>query len=189
MVLNKIDSKEYKGLFIEKFTNFAEKSPVVISFATDDIGVTVVHENSGKKYFYPWDYITPVKMFIHEIKKDLISNHYPRISREVEVERELTPEEQATYIAKGVSLDDVPTTIIEKVTELYRIDKIIVMKDEFVIVNEKTLQQYCYHMKNSAFSYLRNYRTGKFGDIEEAGRVFFQNCTLVKELNKLAESE
>lgn len=187
MILKKIDSKEYKSLFIEKFTNFAEKSPVIISFATDDIGVTVVHENSGRKYFYPWDYVTPVKMFIHEIKKDLISNHYPRISRTVEVERSLTPEEQASYIASGMSLDDVPSKVTEEVEELYRIDKIIVMKDEFVIVNEKTLQQFCYHMKGSAFSYLRNYRTGKFGDIEEAGRVFFENCTLVKELNKLAE--
>ena len=187
MILKKIDSKEYKSLFIEKFTSFAEKSPVIISFATDDIGVTVVHENSGKKYFYPWDYVVPIKMFIHEIKKDLISNHYPRISREVLVERALTPEEQASYIAEGVSIEEVPTTVTEKVTELYRIDKIIVMKDEFVIVNEKTLQQYCYHMKSSAFAYLRSYRTGKFSDIEEAGRVFFDNCTLVKELNNLAE--
>lgn len=187
MILKKIDSKEYKSLFVEKFTNFAEKSPVIISFATDDIGVTVVHENSGRKYFYPWDYVTPVKMFIHEIKKDLISNHYPRISREVEVERSLTPEEQASYIANGVALDDVPSTIKEKVSELYRIDKIIVMKDDFVIVNEKTFQQFCYHMNTSAFSYLRSYRTGKFDDIEEAGRVFFNNSTLVKELNNLAE--
>ena len=54
MILQKVDSEEYKESFVNKFTNFADKAPIVISFATDDLGVSVIHENSGKKYFYPW---------------------------------------------------------------------------------------------------------------------------------------
>ena len=53
MIYHKIDADSYKESFSKKFTNFAEKAPIVISFAMDDIGVTVAHENSGKKYFYP----------------------------------------------------------------------------------------------------------------------------------------
>lgn len=187
MILQKVDSEEYKESFINKFTNFADKAPIVISFATDDLGVSVIHENSGKKYFYPWDFVVPIKSFIHDIKRDLSYNHYPRISREVLVSRYLTSEEQADLISKGTAVDDVPSTIEEKITEVYRIDKILVMKDEFIIVNEKTLEQYCYKMNGSAFSYLRSYRSGEFDSIKDAGDVFFKKCVLVNKLNKLAE--
>lgn len=187
MLSKKIDSVVYKETFIKKFTNFAEKAPIVISYATDDIGVTVVHENSGKKYFYPWDYALPIKTFIHDIKRDLIANHYPRLIRTVIVERPLTVEEQADSIANGTKLEDVSNTITETVTEHYRIDKVLILKDEVVLVNEETLQQFTYKMKTSAFSYLRNYRTGKFSDIEEASRVFFKDSTLLNELNRAVD--
>lgn len=187
MLSKKINSVTYKEEFIKKFTNFAEKAPVVISYATDDIGVTVVHENSGKKYFYPWDYVLPVKTFIHDIKRDLMINHYPRLVRKVTVNRPLTVEEQAAYIAEGTKFVDIPNTVEKTVVEHYRIDKILVMKDEFVIVNEDTLQQFTYKMKSSAFSYLRNYRSGKYGDIEEASRIFFKDAVLVDELNRAIE--
>ena len=32
MILQKVDSEEYKESFINKFTNFADKAPIVISF-------------------------------------------------------------------------------------------------------------------------------------------------------------
>ncbi len=187
MILQKVDSEEYKESFINKFTNFADKAPIVISFATDDLGVSVIHENSGKKYFYPWDFVVPIKSFIHDIKRDLSYNHYPRISRIVSKERILTPEEQADMIAHGKSVDEIPQTIIEDVEEVYRIDKILVMKDEFIIVNEATSEQYCYKMNGSAFSYLRSYRSGEYKTPKDAGDVFFKKCVLVNKLNKLAE--
>ena len=89
--------------------------------------------------------------------------------------------------AKGTDLDNLPTTIVEDVHEVYRIDKILVMKDEFIIVNEQTNEQYCYKMNGSAFSYLRSYRSGEFKSMEDAGEVFFKKCVLVNKLNKLAE--
>lgn len=187
MILQKVDSEEYKESFINKFTNFADKAPIVISFATDDLGVSVIHENSGKKYFYPWDFVVPIKSFIHDIKRDLSYNHYPRISRTLKVERPLTADEHAELIAKGTDLDSLPTTVIEDVHEVYRIDKILVMKDEFIIVNEETNEQYCYKMNGSAFSYLRSYRSGEFKSMEDAGDVFFKKCVLINKLNKLAE--
>ena len=188
MILQKVDSSSYKDTFVSKFENFAEKAPIVISFATDDLGVSVVHENSGKKYFYPWDYIVPVKSFIHEIKRDLSENHYPRISRMESITRKLTAEEQADMISSGkCSIDTVPDEITEDVKKVYRIDKILIMKDEFILVDEKTSEQYCYKMNTSAFSYLRSYRSGEFNSLEEAGDVFFKKSVLVNKLSKLAE--
>ena len=67
MIYKKINSTQYRSEFIDKFTSFGEKAPIMISFATDELGVTVVHENSNKNYFYPWDYTIPVKIFIHNI--------------------------------------------------------------------------------------------------------------------------
>lgn len=188
MILQKVDSNSYKDLFVNKFENFAEKAPIVISFATDDLGVSVIHENSGKKYFYPWDYVVPVKSFIHDIKRDLVENHYPRVSRVEDVTRVLTAAEQADLIASGkYTVNDVPSTITEKVKKIYRIDKILIMKDEFILVDEDTNEQYCYKMGSSAFSYLRSYRSGEFNSIDEAGEAFFKKATLVNKFSKLAE--
>lgn len=188
MILQKVDSSSYKDLFVSKFENFAEKAPIIISFATDDLGVSVVHENSGKKYFYPWDYVVPVKSFIHDIKRDLVANHYPRISRNETITKVLSPAEQADLISQGkYTVDTVPVSIEEEVTKVYRIDKILIMKDEFILVDEKTSEQYCYKMNTSAFAYLRSYRSGEFKTLQEAGEVFFKKSSLVNKLNKLAE--
>ena len=187
MIYHKIDASSYRDSFISKFTNFAEKAPIIISFATDDIGVTVAHENSGKKYFYPWDYVVPVKSFIHDIKRDLVKNHYPRIQVTAHIKRVPSSEDLAELMANGVSSEELPSEIEDDVVETYRIDKIIVMRDEFILVNEATNEQFCYHMNSSAFSYLRTYREGGFKDLMEAGEVFFKRSTLIGKLNKLSE--
>lgn len=187
MIYHKIDASSYRDSFISKFTNFAEKAPIIISFATDDIGVTVAHENSGKKYFYPWDYVVPVKSFIHDIKRDLVKNHYPRIQVTAHIKRVPSSEDLAELMANGVSSEELPSEIEDDVVETYRIDKIIVMRDEFILVNEDTNEQFCYHMNSSAFSYLRTYREGGFKDLMEAGETFFKRSTLIGKLNKLSE--
>ena len=61
------------------------------------------------------------------------------------------------------------------------------MRDEFILVNEATNEQFCYHMNSSAFSYLRTYREGGFKDLMEAGETFFKRSTLIGKLNKLSE--
>ena len=125
MIYKKINSTQYRSEFIDKFTSFGEKAPIMLSFATDELGVTVVHENSNQTYFYPWDYTIPVKIFIHNIKDELSKNHYPRVSRLESVVHNFTPEEQADMIANGVSVDSVPVSKTETKTVTYRIDKIL----------------------------------------------------------------
>lgn len=183
MILNKIDSNKYKKDFEKSFANFAEKAPIIISYFTDDLGVVVKHENSGQKRFYEWDFTIPVKMFIHNIKQDLSYFHYPRISRIESVP--ISAAKAAEYLAEGkYTTETLPAT--EEKTVIYRIDKILVFKDEFIIINEETGEQYCYKMDSSGVYFLKNYRTGKYKDPAEAGDAFFKKSTLVSILNKKA---
>lgn len=185
MIYRKTDLNSYKSEFIKKFTSFADKSPIMLSFYTDDLGVTVIHENSNIKYFYEWSPEIPIKAFIHHIKQELSDNHYPRISRRVEITRKPTEDEVAKMIEKGTSVNEIPNTITYNRVESYRIDKIIAMKDEFVLINEDNKKQFCYRMDGFSIYFLKNYRTGKYKDIFEAGDEFFKRSTLIKELENV----
>lgn len=186
MIFNKIDSTEYKKEFNKKFENFGEKAPIMLSYAIDDFGVTVVHENSGNSYYYEWDFSINVKSMIHKIKQDLSKNHYPRIAQKMEIIKAVSPERAAELIASGVPLDEVPTAETEIRDVIYRIDKIIAMKDEFVLVDEATNDQYCYKMNSSGIFFLKNYRNNKYSTLYEAGDAFFSKSTLVTKLSKKA---
>lgn len=189
MIYNKIDAADYKKDFAKKFENYGNKAPIMLSFAIDDFEVTVVHENSGTQYKYPWDFTIPVKSFIHKIKTDLSYHHYPRICRNVEITRPLTPEEQATLITEGTPTDKVPVNKKEIITETYRIDKILAMKDEFVLIDETTGEQSCYKMKGSGVYFLKKYREGGYKDPLEAGTAFFKKSTLMDKLNNVKTDE
>lgn len=185
MIYKKINSGQYRSEFVDKFTSFGEKAPIMLSFATDELGVTVVHENSNKSYFYAWDYTIPVKVFIHNIKDELSRNHYPRVSRVETRTYQLTPEEQAELLANGTSIDAVPVTRTETKLVTYRIDKILAMKDEFVLFDEETGEQYRYKMAGSSIYFLKNYRQGDFKTTEEAGEVFFKKSQLLNKLTRI----
>lgn len=186
MIYNKTDAGKYREEFVSKFTNFGDKAPIMLSFATDEFGVTIVHENTGKKYFYEWDYSIPVKNFIHEIKKDLSYNHYPRISRVEIVEEPTSPEKAAELIAAGTSVDSVPAFERKEQLQVFRIDKILAMKDEMVLVNEETGEQFVYKTSSGIY-FLKKYREGAFKDIAEAGEYFFKKSTLINKLKSLSK--
>lgn len=184
MILSNVDSNKYREDFKAKFTNFGDKAPIILSFATDEMGVTIVHENSGTKYFYGWDYSIPLKAFIHNIKQDLSGNHYPRISRmEVKV-TPTSPERAAQMIEEGCDVNAVPAEERHEEEVIYIIDKILALRDEFIIVNEKTREQYCYKMQGSGIYFLKNYREGVYKSLLEAGDAFFKKSTLVCTLDK-----
>jgi hypothetical protein len=179
-----MDSSKYIGEFRERFSNFAQKAPVLLSFITTDANVQVVHENSGTAYTFVWDYSVPVKSFIHEIKQVLSDNHYPRIYHITKEEIHLTPEEQAQLLMEGESSATLPTTKIVETKELYKIDKVIALKDIFIIQSEETYKMYRYKMNYSSIFFLKNYRAGKYKSIEEAGAFFFSKSELLGEMTR-----
>lgn len=183
MIYIKTDSTKYISEFKERFTNFAQKSPILLSFATSDTAVQVVHENSGNTYKFEWDFTIPVKSFIHEIKQVLSDNHYPRVERVLRQSIPLSAEEQAELIADGADVSRIPTTRDETISEIFRIDKVIALKDILILVSEKDNRAYQYKMNYSCIYFLKNYRKGEYKTLQEAGDFFFSKSTLLKELN------
>lgn len=182
MLYTKTDSVKYKSEFKKRFTNFAQKAPILISFVISDEAVEVIHENTGSTHKFRWDYTIPVKSFIHAIKRILSDNHYPRITK-VEVDKvELTAEEKADLIEKGMPLEEVPSHKEIKKSEIFKIDKVITLDDIFIIQSEETKKIYRYKMNYSCIFFLRNYREGDYKSLEEAGDFFFRKSELLGEI-------
>lgn len=182
MLCTKVDSSKYVSEFKERFSNFAQKAPILLSFVTTDREVQIIHENTGIAYNFEWDFTIPVKSFIHEIKQSLSDNHYPRVVLEREESVQLTPEEQADLLAQGTAIDQLPVVKKLLLKELYRIDKVIALKDVLILVEESTQKTFRYKMNYSCIYFLKNYRTGKYKTLEEAGAFFFSHSTLLNEL-------
>jgi hypothetical protein len=189
MLHTKIDSERYKSEFIKKLSNFCEKSPVLLSFVTADDGVTIIHANTGKRYAFEWDFTKPVKAFIHDIKKVLVENHYPRMIENIITDVPLTPEEQAQLLEEGVEPSSLPTTRQEITQRIWRIDRVIVWRDIFILVDEATQKQSRWKMNKSCVYYLKNYRSGKF-TLESSWDYFVKNSTFLNDIEpKANESE
>jgi len=183
MLYIKTDSQKYIAEFKDRFSNFAQKAPILLSFIVADDKVTVIHENSGQQYHFEWDFTIPVKSFIHEIKQTLSDNHYPRLEKQEVSEVPLSSEEQANLLASGVPVDQLPVSKKEIKSTIYRIDKVIALKDIFIIQDESTHKMYRYKLNYSSIFFLKNYRAGKYKSIAEAGDFFFSRAELLNELN------
>ena len=188
MLHEKIDSEKYKAELIKKLSNFCEKAPVLLSFVTADDGVTIIHTNSKKQYKFPWDFTTPVKSFIHDIKEVLVENHYPRLLQTLEEEIPLTPAEQATLLEEGVASENLPSTKTLQSKKMWRIDRVIVWRDIFILVDEESGDQFRYKMHKSCVFFLKNYRSGKY-TLESAADYFFRNSILLNRIDPQAAAE
>jgi hypothetical protein len=184
MLHEKISAETYKSELIKRLSNFCEKSPVLLSFITTDANVTIIHTNTSLKYEFPWDYTVPVKDFIHSIKQVLVEKHYPRMIQVTEESVMLTPEEQAALLEAGSDPAKLPTVKKVQTKKLWRIDRIIVYRDVFILVDEATNEQFRYRMLKSCIFFLRNYRGGKY-TLESAADYFFRNSTLLNKIEKL----
>lgn len=182
MLYTKTDSNKYIAEFKERFSNFAQKAPILISFIVSDDKVTVIHENSGQQYHFEWDFTIPVKSFIHLIKQVLSDNHYPRIERKIVQQIPLTADEKAALLASGTAVEELPLCRTEVQSTIYRIDKVITMKDIFIIQDEVTNKAYRYKLNYSSIFFLKNYRAGRYKTIEEAGDFFFSKAELLNEM-------
>lgn len=182
MLYTKTDSAKYIAEFKTRFTNFAQKSPILLSFVVSDAAVEIIHENSGMTHRFEWDFTIPVKSFIHEIKQVLSDNHYPRIAKVTKELISLTPDEQATLIANGTSVDEVPSYREEIQKEIFKIDKVITLDDIIILQSERDYRMYRYKMNYSCIFFLRKYRQGEYKSLEEAGDFFFSKATLLNEL-------
>jgi hypothetical protein len=196
MLLSSISSKRWKDEFSQKFVSFIKKSPVILSILIKiekgEEGCLITHVNSGKKYFFPFDYNMKVSDFIHTIKLMLVENHYPRVIEEILDKHEFTSEELAKQLEENKTLDELSKYEMRVVgTRQFRIDKVLMWKSLFLLVLEKSSFEddeigkvYRYKINISPVIFLRNYRSGKFKSLEEASAYFFNNSILIDTLTK-----
>jgi hypothetical protein len=193
LLIRDILPHHWKNEFQQKFISFCNKAPVslsmVIRIQKGEEGVLVTHANSNIKYFFPFDYSTPVKDFIAKIKNLLVEKHYPRIIEEILDKHEFTQEELAKQL-ETKNIDDLSKYEMRVIgTRLFRIDKVLLWRNIFIIVLESSSfsddelgKTYRYKLNISPVIFLRNYRTGKFKSIEEASAFFFSNSVLIDSL-------
>lgn len=202
MLVTQTTPKIWEDKFNSKFTNFCKKSPILLSILNKiqdgEKGVLVTHVNTNSKYFFPFDYEMDVKDFIAEIKKVLVENHYPRVIEEVLSKYEKTPEELAIEVENGTPVKELKAWKMQVVgNRMYRIDKILAWKNIAILTlekssfeNDKIGTSYRYKYNGSLVIFLKNYRSGKFSNLEEASEVFFSNSLLIDELSvKKEEAE
>lgn len=193
MVYKNINGDKWKSTVIKKLLSFCDKSPVLLSVQTGlfegNDGVFITHQTSGKKYFFPWEFDKEPKEFIHKIKEFLVPRHYPLLVEQVYEKHELSPIELAELIEKGADMDNLPKAELRVSDKrMWRIDKVIVWKDIFILqqVDPKTMKeigsQYRYKYNNLAITFMKDYRSGVFKTLEEAGDAFFNNAILVNEI-------
>jgi hypothetical protein len=185
MLYNKNDSQSYEKEFKKRFTNFCEKSPVLISMNVSPTCVQVVDESTDNVYEFPWDYTLTVKEFIHAIKEILVKSCYPVIIKTETTIEDVSIDEQSEMIANGVSLDKVPTKREIKKERKFLIDKIIVYRDIFLIKDMETGVMSRYKLNKSAIFFLKKLRNEEFTSVE-AGNFFFDKATLLNVIEEIA---
>ena len=180
MLYEKNDSNLYIKEFRKKFSNFAEKAPMLLSYSVSPQKVSVIDESTNMVYEFEWDFTIPVKSFIFGIKK-ILSKNYPVLIQELQKEIHLTPEEQSKLISEGVSVDSVPVSKKEIVTRKFIIDKVIINKDIFILKEAGTDRLFRYKLNKSSVIFLKKIRAGELNE-KEAGKYFFKNSTFLGEI-------
>ena len=187
MLYEKIDCVSYRKETSQKLTSFLQKSPCLFSFLADDEGIIIIlvggQKTSGeqKTFKFDWDYTIPIKSFIHKIKTTLYE-YYPRLSRSRVETRPLSAERASEMIASGGSLDELPTTETVRVDETFVIDKVILLKNIFILKNEKTGIHSKYKLDNGVF-FLKNWRVGKYESAKAAGDEFFAEAIYLGDIS------
>lgn len=182
MLYTRMDSKTYESEFKKRFTNFCEKSPMLVSFNMTPTVVQVVDESKDMIYEFAWDYTLSVKEFIHAIKEVLIKNCYPRIIKVTRSEENMPIEEQTKLAQEGMNISEIPTKRIVEHKKTFIIDKVVVYKDVFIIIDEETNESFKYHLNKSSIFFLKKIKNGTFSPTE-AGSFFFEHGTLLSKID------
>lgn len=173
MLLNKetISTEEFIAEFNKRFTSFAGKAPMLISFFVTPDGVRIYEGDSGspdcKVALYKlFDYSKSVKENIKDIKDYLLEHHYPKFSTIVTEKRELTQDDVRELMDKGLSASEILEVNVKEVSRkvTYRVEKVIIMRDELFLRNLETGRCYRYKMKTPVSIFLRTYREAKDKD-------------------------
>lgn len=160
MLVTGTEEVDFVEVFKHKFVNFCGKSPALISFEIERDGVYVKEQGSGKNNTFKFDYSQSVKHNIKIIKDWLIENVYPVMIQEKKEYVDYTSEELEKIMDEtGVTPEQVVLMKKELITPIkWRIEKIIVKKDELFCRNLSTDKQYRFRMNLPSTIFLKKLR-------------------------------
>ena len=206
MLYRQTNSNSYINDFSNRFKNFCDKAPVLLSFNTSPKKVSVVVERINQVYEFDWDFSIPVKSFIYGIKQILITKEcYPIIySAEVKEESLSLEEQMELALHKNVDLENLPKTKVVKTTTKFLIDKCIIYKDIAIVKNLDTGDLFRYKLNSSIVFFLNRLNNTKGGFLrkedlnlsleeklilikERAGEFFFKNSELMNQISPKEE--
>jgi len=148
MIASKIDTSLFIQTFKKKFSNFCKKSPLLLTYIITDQSVKVYeynkfedlmsHDTSKYDYIleYSFDFIKDVKENIADIKQALLPL-YPVIYQELVIKENLSAKERNDLVELGkMSVDEAAEAKRDRLETIsYRIEKVIIERDEIIIVN------------------------------------------------------
>lgn len=186
MIGEKLNSEGYKRQVYSKFVSFSEKSPLLLDLKTGSEngvdGLKVSIRGKDKSFFYPWDFETEPKSFIHRIKVDLRA-WYPILEETIYDEHETTADEIRDFLERGYLVTEIPRTQRVQVgTKTWLIDKVVVWRDIAILEDVATGDQFRFKMNTNLVLFLKKYRSGGFSGPSDAGEAFFSRSSL---LNKI----
>ncbi len=155
---------EFKKGFKKKFDNFCKKAPVHMSYMLMNDSIDIYSHNDekqSKKIFnYVFDYQEGVKENIKCIKDILLKDFYPILIQEKVTYSDYSIEDLNRMVSEGsISLDDINTVKQESIeTETWRIERVIVIRDEVFIRNLTTNREFRYKMKIPVTLFLKKCR-------------------------------
>jgi len=182
------DINEFKQTFKKKFDNFCKKAPLLLKYFLKDDSVDIfshTYENQSRKLVnYSFDYNYNVKENIKFIKDILVKDYYPVLLQEEIVYEDYTPEELNQMVSEGqVSLNNIESVKKEiKKDTNWRIERVIVLRDEIFIRNLDSHQMYRYRMKVPVTVFLKKCRINFTP--EEAWVYFESKSFLLNEINE-----
>lgn len=178
--------EEFKKVFRKKFDNFCKKAPILMSYIITDDKVTLFKhddtEESKKLFIYSFDYQKNVKENIKDIKDTLLGKHYPILVETIVEQEDYTAEELNQLVSEGkISLDDVDVAHKEnKKTSRWRIERVIILRDEIFLRNLETNRIFRYRMKVPVTLFLKKMRNNF--TVEESWEYFTNKSILINEI-------
>ena len=160
MLINKSENTitDFLELFKKKFSNFCVKSPCLLSFDCNMEKVIVKEDHLKETFDFRFDHSKTVKENINDIRNYLMEHWYPVMIQEKKEYLDYTPEEMEVLIDESNStLEQISFAKKEIVTIFHwRIERIIIKKNELFVRNLETGKQYRYYLeKISAPVFLR----------------------------------
>lgn len=182
---NKINVEQFQKEFRKKFDNFCKKAPLLLTYSLTDESISLYEDLLDKRKFlfkYEFNFEVSVKENIKRIKDILLEQVYPILIQKEVVDDLYTPEELNKMVQRGeITLDEAPN--IRKNTENtinWRIERVIVPRDELFIRNMTTNKIYRYKMKFPVTIFLKKLRVSMTP--EKGYIMFFSKSEFLNEI-------